>query len=77
MTSASDQIKAEIKQGFAKVAISRQEERNSPIGPDSAKRLGYGTRIRGPIARQKRRGIPMLLLNRSPTGFPPAGERAI
>lgn len=41
MQETPDQIKAEIKQRFVKVALSPQEERKFPVGPASAKRLGY------------------------------------
>jgi len=37
-----DQIKADIKQRFARLAVSPQKEKKFPVGPDSAKRLGYG-----------------------------------
>lgn len=41
MKETQEQIKAEIKQRFVKVALSPQEEKKFPIGPASAKRLGY------------------------------------
>jgi len=36
-----DHIKAEIKQRFVKLALAPQEEQKFPVGPTSAKRLGY------------------------------------
>lgn len=36
-----DQIKNDIKQRFVKVALSPEQEQNFPVGPASAKRLGY------------------------------------
>jgi arsenite methyltransferase len=36
-----DHIKAEIKQRFVKLALTPQEEQKFPVGPTSAKRLGY------------------------------------
>ncbi len=44
MSKTTDQIKAEIKQRFVKVALSPQDEHKFPVGPDSAKRLGYDAR---------------------------------
>jgi SAM-dependent methyltransferase len=41
MTSTLDQIKAEIKQRFVRLAFAPQEEQKFPVGPASAKRLGY------------------------------------
>jgi arsenite methyltransferase len=42
MQESQDQIKAEIKQRFVKLAVAPQEERKFPVGPASAKKLGYG-----------------------------------
>ena len=36
-----DHIRAEIKQRFVKLALAPQEEQKFPVGPTSAKRLGY------------------------------------
>jgi arsenite methyltransferase len=44
MEQASDAIRAEIKQRFVKLALSPHEERKFPVGPASAKRLGYDAR---------------------------------
>jgi arsenite methyltransferase len=41
MQDASDEIKVGITQRFAKVALAPHEEHPFPIGPASAKRLGY------------------------------------
>jgi len=41
MKDTQDQIKAEIKQRFVKLALSPKEEQRFPVGPASAKRLGY------------------------------------
>jgi arsenite methyltransferase len=41
MDETPDQIRAEIKQRFAKVALAPHEEQKFPVGPASAKRLGY------------------------------------
>ncbi len=41
MQETPDQIEEEIKQRFVKVALAPQEERKFPVGPASAKRLGY------------------------------------
>ena len=41
MKETRDQIKAEIKQRFVKLALAPQEEQKFPVGPASAKRLGY------------------------------------
>jgi arsenite methyltransferase len=41
MKESPDQIKADIKQRFVKLALSPQEEQRFPVGPASAKRLGY------------------------------------
>jgi arsenite methyltransferase len=41
MQESLDQIKAEIKQRFVKLAVAPQEERKFPVGPASAKQLGY------------------------------------
>lgn len=41
---ARDHIKAEITQRFVKVALAPQEEQKFPVGPSSAKRLGYDAR---------------------------------
>ena len=41
MIEATDQIKTEIKERFIKVALEPQARQRFPIGPTSAKRLGY------------------------------------
>jgi SAM-dependent methyltransferase len=41
MTPTPDRIKAEIREWFANVARSPQAETKFPVGPDSAKRLGF------------------------------------
>jgi len=41
MANTSEQIKADIKQRFVKLALRPQEEQKFPVGPASAKRLGY------------------------------------
>lgn len=41
MKETPDQIKAEIKQRFVKMALAPKEEQKFPVGPASAKRLGY------------------------------------
>lgn len=41
MNQTQDNIKAEIKQRFVKVALSPEQETKFPVGPESAKRLGY------------------------------------
>jgi SAM-dependent methyltransferase len=41
MPETAEQIKAEIKQRFVKLALCPKEEQKFPVGPDSAKRLGY------------------------------------
>ncbi len=41
MKQTPEQIKAEIKQRFVKLALVPQEEQKFPVGPASAKRLGY------------------------------------
>lgn len=41
MEETPDPVKAEIKQRFVKLALAPQEEQKFPIGPGSAKRLGY------------------------------------
>jgi SAM-dependent methyltransferase len=41
MKETRDQIKAEIKQRFVKLALTPQEEQKFPVGPASAKQLGY------------------------------------
>jgi methyltransferase family protein len=41
MTETPDQIKADIKQRFVKLALAPQKEQKFPVGPTSAKRLGY------------------------------------
>jgi arsenite methyltransferase len=41
MHETPDQVKAQIKQRFVKVALAPKEEQKFPVGPDSAKRLGY------------------------------------
>ena len=41
MQETLDQIKAEIKRRFVKLALSPHEEKKFPVGPASAKRLGY------------------------------------
>jgi SAM-dependent methyltransferase len=42
MSETPDRIKAEIKQRFVDLALDPRGERKFPVGPDSAKRLGYG-----------------------------------
>ena len=44
MKETAEQIKAEIKQRFVTLALAPQEERKFPVGPASAKRLGYDPR---------------------------------
>jgi SAM-dependent methyltransferase len=44
MSEMPDLVKAEIKQRFVRIALSPQEEHKFPVGPDSAKRLGYDAR---------------------------------
>jgi arsenite methyltransferase len=41
MEQTPEQIKAEIKQRFVKLALAPQDEQKFPVGPASAKRLGY------------------------------------
>jgi SAM-dependent methyltransferase len=41
MSKSPDQIKAMIEERFVKVALDPTGERKFPVGPDSAKRLGY------------------------------------
>jgi arsenite methyltransferase len=41
MNQTSEQIKAEIKQRFVNLALTPQEEQKFPVGPGSAKWLGY------------------------------------
>lgn len=41
MKETRDQIKAEIKQRFVKLALAPQGEQKFPVGPASAKPLGY------------------------------------
>jgi arsenite methyltransferase len=41
MSESPDQIKAMIEERFVKVALDPAGERMFPVGPDSAKRLGY------------------------------------
>jgi SAM-dependent methyltransferase len=41
MSESPDQIKAMIEERFIKVALDPTGERKFPVGPDSAKRLGY------------------------------------
>jgi arsenite methyltransferase len=41
MSEATDQIKTEIKERFVRVALEPQVKQRHPIGPASAKRLGY------------------------------------
>src|SRR5574338_1316942 len=41
MKETRDQIKAEIKQRFVKLALAPQEEQKFPVGSASAKQLGY------------------------------------
>jgi SAM-dependent methyltransferase len=41
MSETPDQIKARIEERFVKVALDPAGERKFPIGPESAKRLGY------------------------------------
>lgn len=49
---APDQIKKEIKQRFMKVASCPQEEHTFPVGPASAKRLGYDAQEIDNLPRQ-------------------------
>ena len=41
MPSQESEIKRQIQQRFASVAQSPEDERVFPVGPDSAKQLGY------------------------------------
>jgi hypothetical protein len=41
MQQTPEQIRAEIKRRFVKLAVAPQDERKFPVGPPSAKRLGY------------------------------------
>jgi arsenite methyltransferase len=41
MSESSDQIKATIAERFVKIALAPASEQKFPVGPDSAKRLGY------------------------------------
>ena len=41
MTPTPERIKEEIRERFVKVALSPQAETKFPVGPDSARRLGY------------------------------------
>ncbi|HVA49669.1 MAG TPA: methyltransferase domain-containing protein [Pirellulales bacterium] len=41
MHETSDKIRADIKQRFVKLALCPTEEKKFPVGPASAKRLGY------------------------------------
>jgi arsenite methyltransferase len=41
MSESSDQIKAMIEERFVKVALDPAGERKFPVGPESARRLGY------------------------------------
>jgi arsenite methyltransferase len=41
MKETPDQIKADIKQRFVRLALAPQEEQKFPVGPASAKQLGY------------------------------------
>jgi SAM-dependent methyltransferase len=41
MSESIEQVKANIKQRFVKVAVDPQAKQRHPIGPASAKRLGY------------------------------------
>jgi arsenite methyltransferase len=41
MTETPDQIKAEVKQRFVKLAVAPQDEQHLLVGPASAKWLGY------------------------------------
>ena len=41
MSEAPDQIKAMIEERFVNVALDPASERKFPVGPESAKRLGY------------------------------------
>jgi SAM-dependent methyltransferase len=43
MSEAPDQIKAMIEERFVQVALDPAGERKFPVGPESAKRLGYDT----------------------------------
>ena len=41
MKETPEQIKADIRQRFVKLALAPQEEQKFPVGPASAKQLGY------------------------------------
>jgi hypothetical protein len=41
MKQTPEQIKAEIKQRFVNLALAPEDEPKFPVGPASAKRLGY------------------------------------
>ena len=41
MSGSSDQIKAMIEERFVKVALAPAAEQKFPVGPESARRLGY------------------------------------
>jgi arsenite methyltransferase len=41
MKQTADEIGADIKQRFVRLALAPQEEQKFPVGPASAKRLGY------------------------------------
>jgi SAM-dependent methyltransferase len=41
MNESSDQIKAMVEERFVKLALDPASEQKFPVGPDSAKRLGY------------------------------------
>jgi hypothetical protein len=69
LDEAPDQIKAAIEERFIKVALDPAGERKFPVGPDSAKRLGYDpTEIDGlpPHATESFAGV----------GKPPGPRRA-
>ena len=42
MPTSAEEIHAGVGQRFAQVARSPDQERKFPVGPDSAKKLGYG-----------------------------------
>src|SRR5262249_62180173 len=41
MSQNADEIRAEIQQRFLKIALSPNQEQKFPVGPASAKKLGY------------------------------------
>ena len=42
MPTAAEEIHAAVERRFAQVARSPEQERKFPVGPASAKKLGYG-----------------------------------